>query len=128
MDELIARVAAEAAITPELAGQAIAVIFAFIRKEASAERVSELFTAVPGAESAAERGATLGNGPMAGLAGLLGGGGGLMGLAAKLTSLGLGLGEMQAVGKALLATLEAKVGPERMREIASGIPGLSQLL
>ena len=129
MEELVARVAAAASITPELAKQAIAVIFAFLKKEAPAERVAEVFAAIPGADEAATAGEQVGGGGMfGGLMGMLGGGGGIMGVAAKLTGLGLGMGEMQAVGHALFAAVRDQAGEDKMREIAAAIPGLSQLL
>ena len=127
MDELTAHVAAAAALSPEVAAQAIAIILAFLKTEAPPEQVAELFAALPGAEAAAAAGAGAGGGALGGLMGMFGGGG-LMGVAAKLTALGLGMSEMQAVGGALLGAVRDKVGADRMEAITAGIPGLAQLL
>ena len=64
---------------------------------------------------------------MGGLMGMMGGGG-LMGLAGKLTGLGLGMGEMQAVGKELFAAGREQAGEDVMGQIAGSIPGLVQFI
>ena len=64
---------------------------------------------------------------MGGLMGMMGGGG-LMGLAGKLTGLGLGMGEMQAVGKELFAAGREQAGEDVMGQIAGSIPGLGQFI
>jgi hypothetical protein len=65
-------------------------------------------------------------GLLSGLAGAIGGG--IMGLAAQLFSLGLGMSEMQTIGKEVFAFAREKVGEERLGQIVAAIPGLSQFL
>ena len=55
-------------------------------------------------------------------------GGGLMGLAGRLTGLGLGMGEMQTIGRQLFAYAREKAGDERVGQIVAAIPGLGQFL
>ena len=86
---------------------------------------------LPGAPEAALAGAAdkpSGGGLMSGLMNLMGGSGGLMGLAAQLNGIGLGTGEMTTVGKEIFAYAREKVGDERVNRVAASIPGLSQLI
>ncbi len=119
MDDLIARISASAGIEPEVARTAVGLILAFLRKEGPAQDVDALFAAMPGAAEAAA-------------AADAGGGkslfGGLMGLAGKLGALGLGMGEMQAVGKEVFGYVREKAGDERVGQVAAAIPGLAQFL
>ena len=119
MEELIGRVSAAAGIEPDVAQKSIGVILNFLRKEGPAGPVGELMSALPGAEAAADSAA--GGGGMTG-------GGGLMALAGQLSSAGLGMGEMSAVGKELFAAAREKVGEDKIGEIAGAIPGLHQFI
>lgn len=120
MEELIARIAA-AGIDPAAAEKAVGIILAFLRKEGPKEEIDQLFAAMPGAaEAAAAAGAP---------GGLLGAmGGGLMGVAARLTGLGLGMGEMQAIGSQFLAYAREHAGDEAIGQVVQSIPGLKQFL
>lgn len=118
MDDLIARVSASAGIEPEVARKAVGLILAFLRKEGPASEVDALFAALPGAAEAAAA-ADAGGGSLFG---------GLMGLAGKLGILGLGMGEMQAVGKEVFGYVREKAGDERVGQVAAAIPGLAQFL
>ncbi len=128
MDELIARVAAAAGIEPDVATKAINIILAFLQKEGPPEEVNALFAEIPGAAEAAAAGATEGSGGVIGGLMSMMGGGGIMGVAGKLTAIGLGMGEMQAVGKAVFGYVREKAGDERVGQVAAAIPGLSQFL
>ena len=132
MDELIARVAQAAGIDPEVARKAIGEILAFLQKEGPQAEVAQLLEKLPGgvdmAAAAASTDSTGGGGLMGGLMGMMGGGGGLMGLAGKLTGLGLGMGEMQAVGKELFAAGREQAGEDVVGQIAGAIPGLGQFI
>ncbi|HYP58467.1 MAG TPA: DUF2267 domain-containing protein [Beijerinckia sp.] len=132
MEDLIARVAASAGIAPETAQKAVSLILAFLRKEGPQAEVDALFAEVPGAleaaaAGAAEDGGSGGGGFFGSLMGMMGGGG-LIGLAGKLTGLGLGMGEMQAIGHEVFAYAREKAGDERVGQVAATIPGLSQFL
>ncbi len=128
MEDLIARVAATAGVEPEIAQKAVGLILAFIRKEGPQQEVDALFAAVPGAAETADAAAaeTGGGGALEGLMGAMGGG--LMGLAGRLTGLGLGMGEMQAIGRQVFAYAREKAGDERVGQVAAAIPGLGQFL
>lgn len=123
MEELIARITASAGVEPEVAGKAIGMIFAFLRKEGPAAEVDALFATVAGAAEAAAAADEKGGGLLGGLMG-----GGLMGLAGRLGSLGLGMNEMQALGKEVFSYVREKAGDERVGQVAAAIPGLAQFL
>ena len=65
---------------------------------------------------------------MGGLMNMIGGCGGLMGLAAQLTGIGLSTSEMTSIGKEIFAYAREHAGEERVSQVAHAIPGLSQLL
>jgi hypothetical protein len=123
MEDLIARIAADTRVEPEIARKSVEMILGFLYKEGPKEEVDALFGALPGAAEVA--GAATGDDGDA-----LGGatGGGLMGLAGRLTTLGLGMGEMQTIGKQVFAYAREKAGDERVGQIVSAIPGLAQFL
>lgn len=130
MDELVARVATAADIPADQAQRAIALVFAFLQREAPDE-AQEILRELPGAEDAAAQGDAdrpQGSGLLGGLMGKLSGGNGLMGLASQLTGIGLGTGEMTTVGQEIFAFAREKVGDARVSQIASAIPGLGQLM
>ena len=127
MEELIARIAAAASVEPEIAKESVETILAFLRKEGPKAEVDALFSAVPGAAEAADAASGESDeGPLDGLAG--GMGGGLMGLAGRLTNLGLGMGEMQIIGRQVFAYVREKAGDELVGQVAAAIPGLVQFL
>ena len=129
MEELIARISAATGITPEKAEQAAGTIFAFLKKEGPSGAVDSLLDSMPGAQDAAANAASAATGGGGMLGGLMGKmGGGIMALAGQLTGLGLGMGEMQAVGKEIFAFAREKVGDEKMGEISAAVPGLAQFL
>ena len=130
MEELIAKLTQAAGIDPAKAQTAVAIILNFLKKEAPAEHVDQAVAAIPGAEEAAaqQAGASSGGGLMAGLGGLMGGAGGLMALAGQLTSAGLSMGQMQAVGKELFAHVREKAGDDVVGGIVAAVPGLAQFV
>jgi hypothetical protein len=119
MDELIERLTAAVGIDRAVAEKAIGSILGFLQKEGPADPVQALISELPGAEAliaAADNGG--------GLSGLMGGG--LMALGSKLMGLGLGMSDIQSVARELFKFGREKIGNERMDEIVSGTPGLSQ--
>ena len=127
MEELIARITASAGIDAPTAQKAVGIILGFLKKEGPPAEVGQLMSAIPGAEAAADAAAPKpAGGLMGGLTSMMGGGGGLMGLASQLSGAGLGMGEMQSVGKELFAYGREKVGEDTMGQIAGAIPGMSQ--
>ena len=127
MEDLIARIAAVAGVEPEIAKRSVETILAFLRKEGPQAEVDALFAAVPGAAEAAD--AASGENGRSALNGSIGAmGGGLMGLASRLTSLGLGMSEMQTIGRQVFAYVREKAGDELVGQVAAAIPGLTQFL
>ena len=130
MDELIARVAAAAGLPADQAARAINLVLAFLKKEAPSE-FGELQQFMPEAEQAVTAGEAdhpKAGGLMGGLMSMIGGGGGLMGLASQLTGIGLSTGEMTSVGREILSFARDRAGDDRVSQVAHAIPGLSQLL
>jgi hypothetical protein len=117
MEDLIARIAADTGVDSGTANKAVGMILAFLRKEGPPDEMSTLFAALPGSADAAVE--EDGGGAM---------GGGLMGLAGQLTGLGLGMGDMQTIGRHVFAYVREKAGDEYVGRIVSAIPGLGQFL
>ena len=128
MEELIARVSGAAGIEAALAQKSVGIILDFLRKEGPVAPVAQLMAALPGAEAAADAEAGRSGGMMGAAGGMMGSSGGLMALAGKLSSAGLGMGEMSAVGKELFAAAREKVGEDAIGEIAGAVPGLHQFM
>ena len=135
MDNLIARVATAADTTPEVARKAVALIADFIQREAPADAVRDLFKKAPAFPSIiASSTQTGGEGMGVGLKGLMGvsagamGGGGLMALGGELLGLGLGMEQIQAVGKEVFGYAREVAGDQVVGEISASIPGLSQFI
>ena len=126
MEDLITRITATG-VEPGIAQKAVGMILAFLRQEGPQSDVDALFAAVPGAAEAANAASgESGGGAIHGLTGAMGGG--LMGLAGRLTGLGLGIGEMQTIGRQVLAYVREKAGDELVGQVAVAIPGLAQFL
>jgi hypothetical protein len=135
MDNLIARVATAADLSPDVARNAVALIGDFIQREAPEEAVKELFEKAPAFPSIiASSTQTGGEGMGVGLKGLMGvssgamGGGGLMALGSELLSLGLGMEQIQTLGKEVFAYARETAGDQVVGEISASIPGLSQFI
>jgi hypothetical protein len=135
MENLIARVATAANLSPDVARKAVALIGDFIQREAPEEAVKELFQKAPAFPAIiASSTQTGGEGMGAGLKGLMGvasgamGGGGLMALGSELLSLGLDMEQIQTIGKEVFGYAREKAGDEVVGEISAAIPGLSQFI
>jgi hypothetical protein len=135
MENLIARVATAADLSPDVARKAVALIGDFIQREAPEEAVKALFEKAPAFPSIiASSTQAGGEGMGAGLKGLMGvasgamGGGGLMALGSELLSLGLGMEQIQTVGKEVFAYARETAGDQVVGEISASIPGLSQFI
>jgi hypothetical protein len=135
MENLIARVATAANISPEVARKAVALIGDFLQREAPAEAITDLFDKAPAFPAIiASSTQTGGQGMGAGLKGLMGvaagamGGGGLMALGSELLGLGLDMEQIQAIGKEVFAYAREVAGDQVVGEISAAIPGLSQFI
>lgn len=119
MDELIARLSANAGIDRATASKAIAIILRFLMKEGPSEKVQTLIDALPGAAEAIA--AAPAEGGMFGM-------GGLMGVGSQLMSAGLSMGQVQSVTRDLIAFAREKAGEETVGQIVGAIPGLGQFV
>ena len=135
MENLIARVASAADLSPDVARKAVALIGDFIQREAPEDAVKELFEKAPAFPSIITSSTqTGGEGMGEGLKGLMGvaggatGGGGLMALGSELLALGLDMEQIQTVGKEVFAYARETAGDEVVGEISAAIPGLSQFI
>ena len=132
MDELVSKIADATGLDAAATSNAIGIVLDFLRKEAPADMVSKMFSAMPGAEALADQAAASdGGGKPGGIMGALGGlmgGGGLMALAGRLTGAGLSMDQMQTLGRELFAHGREKAGEDAMGEIVGAVPGLSQFV
>ena len=135
MENLIARVATAAELSPDVARKAVALIGDFIQREAPEEAVTELFEKAPAFLSIIASSTKTGGEGMGGdLKGLMGvasgsmGGGGLMALGSELLALGLGMEQIQTLGKEVFGYAREKAGDQVVGEISASIPGLSQFI
>lgn len=127
MDELIARVSASLGVDAELAKTSIGHVLAFLHKELPEGPVAEFIEKVPGARDLVDAVANKDEGAGSSiLGGLLNNG--LMGLAGRLNAAGLDMGQIQKLGHEIFAYAEGLLGKEKVQQIASSVPGLSQFL
>jgi hypothetical protein len=135
MDNIIARVAKSANLSPEVARKTVALIADFIQREASEDGVKDLFEKAPELQAIIASGAsTGGEGMGVGMKGLMGiasgakGGGGLMALGGELMGLGLSMDQIQTAGQEVFAYAREVAGDQTVGEIAASVPGLSQFI
>jgi len=135
MPNLIARVATAADTTPDVARQAVALVIDFIKRDAPDEAVHKLLDKAPGLKAiVASVNSTGGEGMGDTVKGLMGvsagsmGGGGIMALGSQLMGLGLGMGQIQTIGKEVFGYAREVAGDDVVGEITAAIPGLSQFI
>ena len=135
MDNVIARVAKAANLSPEVARKTVALVADFIQREASEDGVKDLFEKAPELRAIIASGASTGGEGMGfGLKGLMGiatgamGGGGLMALGGELMGLGLSMDQIQTAGREVFAYAREVAGDQTVGEIAASIPGMSQFI
>ena len=135
MDNLIARVATAADLSPEVARKAVALIVDFVQREASEDAVKDLFSKAPALQAIVASGSpTGGEGMGFSLKGLMGiaagamGGGGIMALGGQLMNLGLSMDQIQIAGKEVFSYAREVAGDQTVGELAASIPGLSQFI
>ena len=127
MDELIARVTKATGLDATTAQKAIGIILAFLKKEGPPAEVNQLLAAMPGAEEVIAQSGDGGPGATAGgFMGMMGGG--VMALGSQLMGAGVGMGQMQPLGRELFAYGREKAGEDVMGPIVGSIPGLGQFV
>jgi hypothetical protein len=119
MDELIARLVADIGIDRASAEKAVGIILDFLVKEGPADKVQPLLAKLPGAEAMMQHAASENGG-----AGM----GGVMGAGMRMMSVGLNIGQVQSVTRAVIAFTREKAGEDAVGEIVAAIPGLSQFV
>ena len=134
MEELIQRITAATGIDDSVARQAVGLILGFLKKHAPEGAIGDLINSIPGGDEAVEENAA-GGGLMGALGGMLGGlggaagaGAGMMALAGQLKEKGLDMDQIKGVGQQIFEYGGEQIGPDRVREIAQGIPGLAQMM
>jgi hypothetical protein len=123
MDELIARLVADIGIDRSAAERAVGIILEFLVKEGPADKVRPLLAKLPGAEVLIEQ--TAGEGGSGLIDGMIGG---VMGAGMRMMSAGLSMGQVQDVGRTVLAYAREKAGDKVGGEVGAAIPGLSQFV
>lgn len=128
MEELVQRVSAATGLEPEAGRKAVGMVLNFLQKQTTPEQSAAVFDKVPGAREAATGAASEdeGSGVVTGLASAPGGG--LMGLANQLASAGLGMSQMQSLGREMFAYLRQHAGEDAVGELGASIPGLHQFM
>ena len=116
MDELVGRLVANAGVEQAVAEKAVGIILAFLLKEGPSDKVQAIIDQMPGAQAAVD--AASGGFGM----------GGIMGVGTKLMAAGLGMGQMQAVTREIIAYSREKAGEDTVNEIVGSIPGLGQFM
>ena len=124
MDELIARLVADVGIDRATAEKAAGIILEFLVKEGPADKVQPLLAKLPGAEAVMQKAASESDtGSM--MAGAMGG---VMGAGMRMMSVGLSMGQVQSVTRAVIAYTREKAGEDAVGEIVAAIPGLAQFV
>ena len=118
MDELVARLVANAGIDKSVAEKSVGIILAFLLKEGPSDKVQALIDQMPGADAAVQASASEGGFGM----------GGVMGVGTKLMAAGLGMSQMQGVTREIIGYAREKAGEDTVGEIVGSIPGLGQFI
>jgi hypothetical protein len=112
MDTLINEIAEETGADRDAVRHAIGIVISFLAREGPADKVQPLFDKMPEARAMIEP-----NGPR-----------GIFGVFNALSGTGLGLSEIQAVARAFLSRVKAKVGAKEVDAVIASIPGLNQFI
>ena len=128
MEELLARITQKTGLDAATAQKAIGIILAYLKKEGPPAEVNRLLAAIPGSEDViAQSGDGGPGGLMGGLMGMMGGSG-VMALGTQLMGAGVGMSQMEPLGRELFNYGREKAGEDTMGAIVGAIPGLSQFV
>lgn len=114
MDELVEQISSNTSIDPATARSAVGIVFKFLLHQGKGDKVQELIRSLPGSEEAVAAAPDIG--------------GGVMGVFNGLTSIGLGMGQIQDVTREVIDFAKARVGDDAVRDIVGSIPGLNQFV
>ena len=126
---MVAKIAEQVGISPELAEKALGMMLGFLQREGEDGPVAKMIEALPGAIElvAKYNGEGQSKGLLGGLMSAIGGGG-VMGLGQQLMSEGLGMGEITALAKSTMATAREYAGDEVVDNVIASVPGLKQFV
>lgn len=113
MDEIVEQIVKATGVEQAAVSRAVAIIIAFVAREAPAAVTQPMLQKINGAGAIAANGAVSG---------------GLFGVFNALTSAGLSLAEIQSVVMAFVAAAKLKVGDREVNAVVAAIPGLSQFI
>ena len=128
MQDLIDQIVTATGLPQEKATKALGIVLNLLQTQGNQNKVQELFDKLPGAaELAREHGADGAGRGGGGLLGMLAGGmmGGPLAAISKLTSAGLSMDQIKALGTTTLDYAKEKAGPQLVKDVAGSIPGLS---
>jgi hypothetical protein len=128
MQDLIGRISAATGLPEDRATKALGIVLNLIQTQGNQNKVRELFDKLPGAaELAREQGGDGAGRGRGGLLGMLAGGmmGGPLAAVSKLTSAGLSMDQIKALGTTTLDYAKEKAGSQLVKDVAGSIPGLS---
>ena len=126
MDELITRIVSNVGVDTATAREAVRIILSFLYQQGDREKVAALASNIPGAAEFMEATEDDSASTLGGLGGLMGGG--AMEVLGKLQSIGLGMGQIQAVTKETVDFAREKAGADVVNDIVGSIPGLGQFV
>lgn len=128
MHDLIGRIVTATGLPEDKATKALGIVLNLIHTQGNQNKVQELFDKLPGAaELAREQGGDGAGHGGGGLLGMLAGGmmGGPLAAISKLTSAGLTMDQIKALGTTTLDYAKEKAGSQLVKDVAGSIPGLS---
>jgi len=128
MQDLIGRIVTATGLSEDKATKALGIVLNLIQTQGNQNKVQELFDKLPGAaELAREQGGDGAGRGGGGLLGMLAGGmmGGPLAAISKLTSAGLSMDQIKALGTTTLDYAKEKAGSQLVKDVAGSSPGLS---
>ncbi len=130
MHELIAAVAGKLGVDAATAEKAVGIMLSLVQSNGDADKVAQLFEAMPGAAELAQSQAESSSAGGGGLLGKLAGGvmGGQLAAVGKLQAAGFDSEQMKVLGHEVLTHAKQSAGEDLVREVTSSIPGLDRYL
>jgi hypothetical protein len=128
MQDLIGRIVTATGLPEDKATRALGIVLNLIQTQGNQNKVQELFDKLPGAaELARDQGGDGAGRGGGGLLGMLAGGmmGGPLAAVSKLTSAGLSMDQIKALGTTTLDYAKEQAGAQLVKDVAGSIPGLS---
>ena len=122
MDELVSRIVNNVGIERSMAAKSVGIMLDFFATAGPPEKVQTFLAHLPGATEAIEAARAEGGG------GFFGSMGGIMGVGSRLMSTGLGLGQIHAVSRQVIAFAREKAGDEDIDRIIDSINGARAFL